>query len=419
MTKIEREAQIQSSLFLGPMFPLYGVVEDSSGLLVCECKLDPRRSTGAKCSPGKHPRWGKWKQKATQDPERVREWLRQFPNANFGVVTGTIAIVIDVDVRPGGNALATLENLQFDVGKRIPDTVQVETGRGGGSRHLYFAPPPHVTLGNRSNFLPGLDIRGEGGYSVAPGSRHIEGGYYRFAEDGHPDKQTLADLPGFVLETISGSAHQKVTSGLQKPSKESSAVYDTIAASEQPALSDSVVLGVMLRNKSARFYWYGGRRNPTASEDDFALASKLAFYCRHDLRQMYKLFLRSGLYRPKFLDHRPGGDYALCTLKRAIQCTPEKWIRKKRQRPSIATGAKKGRKTLPSTIAILDLHQLEPQLTITGIATQLDLPVKQVKDVIRYHCRIKEEHSGIPVLRKGPSRESCGRKCLESQDRAA
>lgn len=328
MTQTEREAQIQSSLFLGPMFPLYGVVEDSSGLLVCECKFDPKRSARAKCAPGKHPRWGKWMQKATQDPEQVRDWLRQFPNANFAVVTGRISIVLDVDVRLEVNGLATLENPQFDLGKRIPATVQVETGRGGGSRHLYFAPPPHVTLGNRSKFLPGLDIRGKGGYCVAPGSRHIEGGYYRFAEDGHPDEQPLADLPDFLLDAISERAHGKVKSALQKSSKESSAVYDTIAASEQPALADRVVLGVMLRDTCARFYWYGGHRNPTASEDDFALACKLAFYCRHDLRQMYRLFLRSGLYRPKFEDHRPGGDYALYTLKRAIQDTSGKWIRK-------------------------------------------------------------------------------------------
>ena len=84
----------------------------------------------------------------------------------------------------------------------------------------------------------------------------------------------------------------------------------------------------MLRDPVARFYWNGGRRNLTTSEDDFPLACKLAFYCRHDLQQMYRVFMRSGLRRKNFEERRPGGDYALWTLKKAIKVTPQTWVRR-------------------------------------------------------------------------------------------
>jgi hypothetical protein len=156
----------------------------------------------------------------------------------------------------------------------------------------------------------------------------------------------------------------------------------------------------MLRDPVARFYWRGRRRNGTPSEDDFALACKLAFYCRHDLQQMYRLFMRSGLRRKKFEERRPGGDYALWTLKRAIRATPQTWTRKKRKRPSVATGAKKGRSILPRTESVLELHRHEPDLSNNQIAARLGLAPRQVRDAIRYHGRSVVENAG-PLIHRG------------------
>ncbi len=374
MTTHEREEQILSSLALGPIFPLWGVVETSPGVLTCECGSLPN------CKPGKHSRWRNFKSKATHDADRIHQWFRRYPSANYGVVTGPATIALDADVRPGCNGRATLEYLEIDEGERIPYTVEVVTGRDNGSRHFYFRTPAHAAIRTRAKVLPGLDVRAVGGYCVAPGSRHIEGGFYRFVDDCHPDEQPVADLPDFVLAAIMESTPGAVILGPQMPHSESAAAFATLTAPDQPTLPDGVVLGVMLRDPVARFYWNGRRRNGTASEDDFALACKLAFYCRHDLGQMYRLFMRSGLYRSKFEEHRPGGNYAFWTLREAIKATPQTWVRKKRQRPSAATGAKKGRRMLPRTVAVVDLHRREPQLTVTEIATQLGLTPKQVRD---------------------------------------
>jgi hypothetical protein len=107
----------------------------------------------------KHPRWRNYKQKTTTDPDRIREWFRQFANANYGVVTGSSTIAVDVDMRPDANGLLTLDCLEMSHGERIPYTVEVLTGRGNGSRHLYFRLPLHTTVGHRRSLQLSLATR--------------------------------------------------------------------------------------------------------------------------------------------------------------------------------------------------------------------------------------------------------------------
>lgn len=47
---------------------------------------------------------------------------------------------------------------------------------GGGGYHFYFR--TENSTGNKANVLPGIDIRGDGGFVVAPGSKHKSGKYY-------------------------------------------------------------------------------------------------------------------------------------------------------------------------------------------------------------------------------------------------
>jgi hypothetical protein len=125
-------------------------------------------------SPGKHPRIKEWQLKASTDPLVISEWWRRWPDANVCIATGAISgvIVIDVDPRHGGNeSLAALER---DCGP-LPATVTSKTG-GGGS-HLFFQHPGH-DVPNRTNVLPGIDVRGDGGFVVAPPSAHASGREY-------------------------------------------------------------------------------------------------------------------------------------------------------------------------------------------------------------------------------------------------
>jgi hypothetical protein len=81
----------------------------------------------------------------------------------------------------------------------------------------------------------------------------------------------------------------------------------------------------------------------------------------------------------------------LSTLKKAIEVTPGKWLRKRRPQSRTCAAAKRGRKISPITTTILEIRGQDPQLSTADIATELSLPVKRVKDAIWYHYVVKRK----------------------------
>ncbi len=122
------------------------------------------------CEPGgKRPLTTSGFWDASTDPARIEGWWRERPDANVGVPTGRRSglLVLDVDPREGGDA--TLKALERTDGP-APRTSRARTG--GGGLHLYFRYPAEPAVKNSAGFLGrGLDVRGEGGYVVAPPSR--------------------------------------------------------------------------------------------------------------------------------------------------------------------------------------------------------------------------------------------------------
>ena len=125
-------------------------------------------------SPGKHPRIKQWQQDASTDAETIRRWWRRWPSANVCIATGSTSgiVVLDVDPRHGG--AESLETLEREHGP-LPKTPTVLTG--GGGLHHYFA-HPGKRVPNKVSVFPGIDIRGDGGFVVAPPSRHVSGKEY-------------------------------------------------------------------------------------------------------------------------------------------------------------------------------------------------------------------------------------------------
>jgi hypothetical protein len=132
--------------------------------------------------------------------EDVAEWFRRWPDANIGVVSGEISnlIVLDVDPKHGGDA--ALERLERRYGP-VPATVEATTG--GGGRHLYFAHPGGLVR-NRAGLAQGIDLRGDGGYIVAPPSIHPSGAFYEWAPGRNPDEIALAPLSRWLTAPIQG-----------------------------------------------------------------------------------------------------------------------------------------------------------------------------------------------------------------------
>jgi hypothetical protein len=84
-------------------------------------------------------------------------------------------LVVDVNHGPTKNGYASLQSLEADNGP-LPRSLTVLTGSGG--LHIYLASPDVKIRSSTSILAPHIDIRGEGGYVVAPPSRHISGNRY-------------------------------------------------------------------------------------------------------------------------------------------------------------------------------------------------------------------------------------------------
>jgi len=170
-----------------PLLPVYEVADGC-----CACG-QATSATGHK--PGKHPRTSHGVADASVDEACVREWWRRYPNAAVGIATGRESglVVLDVDPRNGGEeSLARLQGVQG----KLPSTLAVRTG--GGGTHYFFRHPRDRIVPNRAPLsgFPGLDLKGDGGYVVAPPSRHVSGARYEWLEP----RQEIADAPAWLLE---------------------------------------------------------------------------------------------------------------------------------------------------------------------------------------------------------------------------
>jgi hypothetical protein len=136
--------------------------------------------------PGeKHPPIPRWQEAATTNTETlVTWWTGPYANHGIGIATGPASgiFVLDIDDKEGQRGYDTLADLEAEHGP-LPETLTVITGSGGN--HLYFAYPPTQTIRNDHGrrLGSGLDIRGEGGQVVAPGSTHPNGTTYEFDID--------------------------------------------------------------------------------------------------------------------------------------------------------------------------------------------------------------------------------------------
>jgi len=117
-------------------------------------------------------------------------------------VTGEASglVIVDVDPRNGGDE--GIEDLQARYGQ-LPETPTVLTG--GGGTHTYLAHPRDRAIPNRRNLggFPGVDIKADGGYVVAPPSRHASGRVYAWNVLLHPDDVLLAPCPESLFSLFS------------------------------------------------------------------------------------------------------------------------------------------------------------------------------------------------------------------------
>src|SRR5690606_7814687 len=112
-----------------------------------------------------------------EDQIEVMEMSGQV-DTGYGVLVAGGLLVIDVDARNGG--VASYEKLATDIPAIGGAGLVVNTGSGGGSRHLYFKAPAGVALVQHHQAYPGIDFKSTG-FVVGPGSLHVSGNHYEVA----------------------------------------------------------------------------------------------------------------------------------------------------------------------------------------------------------------------------------------------
>jgi len=159
--------------------------------------------------PDKRPLLAGWQEKASTEEEQIRKWWDSYPGALPAIVVGRAGlVVIDCDRHPGGNdGIKAFNRLLRANGGTLAGVPMTRTSRGGA--HLFFKQRQNgEPLGNGRGELPdGIDVRGMGGFVIAPGAVLPDGKKWQ-AINGMPlladahKAGTIPDLPQWLADII-------------------------------------------------------------------------------------------------------------------------------------------------------------------------------------------------------------------------
>jgi len=140
---------------------------------------------------GKVPADKGWQRGEPAKLDRILKWATD--GHNMGLRTG----------RPSGIVVLDDDSVDGSASEQLnlPRTPTVITG--SGKRHLYFRAPDFKVGNSVKTVAEGIDIRGDGGQVVFPGSIHPDTGRpYTWAPGLSPDDVELAELPADLLDML-------------------------------------------------------------------------------------------------------------------------------------------------------------------------------------------------------------------------
>ena len=171
-------------------------------------------------SPGKHPighMAPSGLNSASKDPDVIRAWVAAAPQMNLAVATGAPSgiVVLDLDMREtdGEDIDGEFELQAWLAGRGIdlPSTLTAATG--GGGKHIIMSMPvsgPRPVIQSRANWLPGVDIRADGGYIVVAPSEHVSGQFYTWES-----RAAIAEIGSELVTAL--AQRNKVSAATGKP----------------------------------------------------------------------------------------------------------------------------------------------------------------------------------------------------------
>ena len=138
---------------------------------------------------------------ATTNTAEITRWLTERSFANIGIATGPESFfVVDIDKKDGKDGQRSLKD-KFQERLHFPTDMNLSAKTPSGGVHLPFEWPAGMEIHNAQGVLPGIDIRGMGGYIVvAPSSVKMGDEWltYTWRNWGAP----IAEAPGWALELV-------------------------------------------------------------------------------------------------------------------------------------------------------------------------------------------------------------------------
>lgn len=137
--------------------------------------------------------WQKW-QGLKPSEETVNRWFVQKPMADIGLLTGPSngLLALDIDGQRGYQSIAD---------RPIPDTWVNVTRRGEHYLFTWDARLNDVAT-TKVGIFPGVDVRGKGGYIIAPPSVGVGDFQYKWKEGCSPSERKLAAPPEWLVQEL-------------------------------------------------------------------------------------------------------------------------------------------------------------------------------------------------------------------------
>lgn len=195
-------------------------------------------------------------QNATTDPNQIEEWWGGNPNYNIGIASGQmsggiIVVDLDIDKEKGKYGNETLREWESEHGQ-LPDTCRTITGRGG--YHLLYRADRKILCS--INEEKAVDIRGDGGYFVAPPSIHENGNRYEWEQD--PQEFVLEQANDLVYEFIDFVRPEKkkkstfsVPEEIPEGSRDNT-IFRLACSLQSKGLSDEAILAAAIKENETR-----------------------------------------------------------------------------------------------------------------------------------------------------------------------
>lgn len=180
---------------------------------------------------------------ATTDELQIARWWREHPDAMIGLPLGAVTregdgfFALDFDPRIDAETGEefTLEllkaRLEEQMGCALPGSLSVRTPSGGV--HVYLRQPKSgEEIRNRGNLPEHVDVRGRGGYVIAPPSRIVEPaemssiGSYRWLH-GRVD-EPVAEAPTALIEILRDRGPKRQTPDARPPAAPPGAASEAV-----------------------------------------------------------------------------------------------------------------------------------------------------------------------------------------------